>query len=65
MAQYDVRDRSAVVTGGGSGIGRAVALGLARSGASVLAADLDEQGARAVADEVTGPAAPHAPSRST
>ncbi|GAA2018970.1 SDR family NAD(P)-dependent oxidoreductase [Pseudokineococcus marinus] len=54
MAQYDVRDRSAVVTGGGSGIGRAVALGLARSGASVLVADLDERGARSVAAEITG-----------
>ncbi len=52
MAQYDVADRSAIVTGGGSGIGRAVALTLAASGASVLVADLNEEHAKAVAAEI-------------
>jgi len=34
-----------VITGGGSGIGRAVALEMARAGASVVIADLNEEGA--------------------
>nr|BAP47552.1 short-chain alcohol dehydrogenase [Leifsonia poae] len=52
MAQYDVADRSAIVTGGGSGIGRAVALTLAASGASVLVTDLNEKNANAVVAEI-------------
>ncbi len=52
MAQYDVAGRSAIVTGGGSGIGRAVARTLAASGASVLVTDLNEEHAKAVAAEI-------------
>jgi NAD(P)-dependent dehydrogenase (short-subunit alcohol dehydrogenase family) len=44
--------RVCVVTGGGGGIGRAVAIGLARAGARVAAIDLDERGLEATAAEL-------------
>ncbi|TDD90594.1 SDR family oxidoreductase [Saccharopolyspora karakumensis] len=47
------RDRRIVVTGAGSGMGRAEALGLARDGADVLVTDIDLDAARAVTDEIT------------
>jgi 3-oxoacyl-[acyl-carrier protein] reductase len=42
----------AVVTGGAQGIGRAIALGLGRQGAKVVVADLQNDKARSVADEL-------------
>ncbi|GAB4593953.1 hypothetical protein MOKP4_02710 [Mycobacterium avium subsp. hominissuis] len=47
----DSHRRLAVVTGAGSGIGRAIALGLAAGGDRVVAADLDEASAAATAAE--------------
>jgi NAD(P)-dependent dehydrogenase (short-subunit alcohol dehydrogenase family) len=52
MATYDVSERSAIVTGGGSGIGRAVARLLAANGAAVLVADLKPDAAESVVAEI-------------
>ncbi len=50
----DLSGRTALVTGGAGGIGRACALRLAAAGAAVLVADRDEAGAKDVAAEVGG-----------
>lgn len=47
-----VDGRVAVITGGGSGIGKATALSLARAGASVVVSDIDEQRAVDVGSEI-------------
>ncbi len=46
--------KTALVTGAGSGIGRAIALEFAREGAKLLLAELDEASGPAVAEEIAG-----------
>jgi NAD(P)-dependent dehydrogenase (short-subunit alcohol dehydrogenase family) len=49
----EVRDRIAIVTGGGgAGTGRAIALRLARAGAKVVVADIDDEGGAETARRV-------------
>ena len=48
----DLSGRTALVTGGGQGIGRGIVLKLAEQGADIAIADINDEGAVAVADEV-------------
>jgi 3-hydroxybutyrate dehydrogenase len=54
VVQLDLSGRTALVTGGGSGIGRACALRLAAAGANVLVLDRNVDSAKAVAAETAG-----------
>jgi NAD(P)-dependent dehydrogenase (short-subunit alcohol dehydrogenase family) len=49
-----LKDRVAVVTGGGSGIGQATCLLLAREGAAVAVGDIDEKAAAVTTRKITG-----------
>jgi NAD(P)-dependent dehydrogenase (short-subunit alcohol dehydrogenase family) len=52
MMRYE--DKTALVTGGGSGIGRSICLRLASEGAEILILDIDLESAESVANEIKG-----------
>jgi NAD(P)-dependent dehydrogenase (short-subunit alcohol dehydrogenase family) len=49
----DLQDRVAIITGGGSGIGRSTALSLARAGVKVVVTDVDAARAERVSAEIS------------
>jgi len=59
-AEAEFSRKIALIIGGASGIGREVALLLARKGAHIVVADFDQQGAKRVAEEVSAIASPEA-----
>lgn len=60
MSWLNLDDKVAVVTGGGSGIGRACCLELARNGARVLVADIAQETGQAVLSELESLGGTHA-----
>lgn len=49
---FDIKDRAAVVTGGGSGLGAAIAEGFAQAGAAVALLDVDDERMDVVAKNI-------------
>lgn len=52
LSKFNLTDRTAIVTGGGRGIGKSICLALAQTGANIVVAELDATTARTTAQEV-------------
>jgi NAD(P)-dependent dehydrogenase (short-subunit alcohol dehydrogenase family) len=52
LSAFSLTDQVAVVTGGGQGIGKAIALGFAEAGAHIVVAERQENTMNVVADQI-------------
>ena len=52
MSQFELKDKIAIITGGGSGIGKGIALEYAKAGANVVVASRKQENLDKVADEI-------------
>lgn len=53
MSKFSLKGKSAIITGGGSGIGRAISMNFARQGAHVHVLDLKQEMAQNTVDEIS------------
>jgi 3-oxoacyl-[acyl-carrier protein] reductase len=53
MSQFDISNKVAIITGGGTGIGRTMAIEFAKAGAKVIVASRKEANLKSVAEEIT------------
>jgi short-subunit dehydrogenase len=53
MSRFDLRDKTAIITGAGSGIGQATSVALAKRGCHVIITDINENGLQTTADMLT------------
>lgn len=52
LRRFALDDRTAVITGGGKGIGKAIALGFAQNGANVVVAEIDAEAGRSAVAQI-------------
>jgi len=52
ISKFSLENRVAVVTGGGSGIGKGISLGLAGAGANIVVANRSQDKGRLLAEEI-------------
>jgi 2-keto-3-deoxy-L-fuconate dehydrogenase len=50
---FSLKNKTAIITGGGSGIGRAICLLFAKQGANVCLLDIDEKGSRTTLEQIS------------
>ena len=53
MADYQLQNKVAIITGGGRGLGEGISKEFAAQGASIAIADINREGAQTVADQIT------------